>query len=96
MDSLFEQLKEHLESVPYGEVNVKRHKGKSSVLDISSFESVKYDSNEQAMAQLLELVRQWQESGFTGEMTFTIACDKGKIKRVIRQGHKRLFEKNQD
>lgn len=87
----FDQLKTILETVPYGEAMVvKRHEGKNTLVDVNLFETIKYDSNEAFAAQLLQLIKDYDDKKFTGDMTFTITWRKGNIDRVIRQGFRRL------
>lgn len=92
MDSIYKQLESYLSTIPHGEASftVKRHRGQTTLIDIHAFESVKYDSNEAAAAQLLQLIKEYSEAKFTGNMTFTIAFREGEINRIIRQGFRRL------
>lgn len=75
--------------VPYGEINfsVKRHNGKTTSVISQTFESKKYNYTADAAAAILQMIKNAEVDGLSGEITFVVVLDKGKLKRVIQHGH---------
>lgn len=95
-DPIFDQLKNFLNTVPYGQALVKRHEGNNALLDVYVSETVKYKTNEEAAAQLLQLIKEYADNEFTGEMNFTLKFHNGKINEVQRHGHRRIVDKPEE
>lgn len=92
MSEPLKDLEAYITNVPHGEfsVNLKTHKNKITTFDVNAQEKVQYKTTEQAMAQLLQLIKEYKDAKFNGEMTFTITFKDGEINMVIRQGFRRF------
>lgn len=82
LDSLADQ-------VPYGEIQVslKRHNGETTKLSLSTFNSVRFTDNVQAIEHLLMAIKNAADNGQSGSLTFTVMLKSGKIDSIIEQGY---------
>lgn len=74
----------HVDSVPYGDITVavKRHKNQTTQIETNAVETVRYETSQDALASLAQVVEAMQEVGYDGSMTVTFNFKDGTIKET--------------
>lgn len=90
-------VNQSVHKVQYGDVqfSVSIHNGKVVTYTAIEFEERKYQSNPDAIAQLLSYVKGITDKKNTGQYTFTILAKDGIIKMIVYQKHeKKVYNPN--
>jgi len=93
-----DDLSEMIEKVDYGDVmvTVKRHTKKTHQIIIHAYESHKPSDNANAAAIIMQVIKDANDSNYTGSISFTIVMNKGKVSRLIKQDNMQVEYKNID
>lgn len=77
------------EQVPFGEVQLtlKRHDNKTTKVSTSTYDHKRFDSNTDAAAYIMQMVKNATSAEASGSISFTLMLKNGRIGTVIQQGY---------
>lgn len=87
--SYLKDISELAEATPFGEVTVsiKRHGNKTTSIIFHTFESQKFAHTADAAAAILQIIKDAEANRLSGEITFVVVMNEGKVSRLVQQGH---------
>lgn len=89
MSSYLSDIDDTAEEVPYGEIQLtlKRHDGKTTKVSTNTYDHKRFDTNADAVAFLMQTLKNASDAGTSGSISFTLMLKNGKIGTVIQQGY---------
>jgi hypothetical protein len=84
MQTWLRDLQSLVDNVPFGEVTptIIRHRNQVTQVKVGSLETIRYEDNEKALADIQQLFNNLFEAQYDGELIFRVIMEKGVISRI--------------